>query len=71
MSTGMSGMYVFFFFILFVLYQRKEIGGRRLDDMSCVPGLFGLCMYTLRGTGGLEEEGKESREDLLGGLGFF
>lgn len=46
-------MYYIFFFEL----ERKEIGGRRWDDMSCVPRLFGLCMYTLRGTGGLEEEG--------------
>lgn len=49
-------MYVFF--ILFVL-ERREIGGRRWDDISCVPRLFGLCMYALRGTGGLEEEDKE------------
>lgn len=39
--------------------------------MNCIPELFGLCMYTLRATGGLEEEGKEKRKDLLGGLGFF
>lgn len=50
---------MYFFFFLFFELERKEIGGRRLDDVSCVPRLFGLCQYALRGTGGLEEEIKE------------
>lgn len=36
-------VYMYYFFILFVL-ERKEIGGRRWDRMSCVPRLFGLCI---------------------------
>lgn len=33
--------------------------------MSCVFRLFGLCMYTLRGTGGLEEVKEKRRAWFL------
>lgn len=41
-------MYVLFFFILGVVAEGDWY------NMSCVFRLFGLCMYALRGTGGLE-----------------
>lgn len=40
-------------------FYSLSCSGRRLDNMNCVSRLFGLCMYALRGTGGLEEEVKE------------